>query len=373
MASEDIPDFAECTEAVALTDEMKERLRQTASGRGKRPASRFRRHLDLAQLQALADSPRDNWWKDLLRLWRPSGLPAGGGLRLAIRDNSLNFYAEGQSAAEVSISLKRPPHASIHVKYLAGDPSAITAGLSESERGGCYPKLSEDGFSHSKAPVADLAYTPSSTIEKIVERARCHSGPEKKFVEELVALSSDVIDLEMGLPSLVGPTQGADGVWRRGKDGGAPRIDLVALEWSSCRPRVVFWEVKLVGDARLVSRGAPEVLSQLAKYETFMSDPSRENDVREGYAATCRLLSDLLDMAEAIDPQGRTLSPLVQAVASNPERLAIDHKPRLIIHAQGKPTSSWPRHLAKLQSELAGRCFEAPAACNLATLPNVAA
>lgn len=373
MAMQDIPNFVEGSEAFELDDQIRARLRQTASGRAGQRVSQFRRHLDLPQLQALAGAQGDNWWKDLLRLWRPSGSATADGLRLALRNNSINFYASGQSAAEVSVSRARPPHASIHAKYLADAFSSITKNLLERERGRCYPTLSEQGFSHSKADVAGLDYVPTSTIEQIVKRARAHSGAEKRFVEQIVALSSDVIDLEMGLPSLVDPTVGADGVWRRGKDGGAPRIDLVALEPSPFGPRVVFWEVKLAGDSRLVSRGTPEVISQLAKYEIFMSDPSRERDVREGYAATCRLLRKLLDMAEAVDPQGRTLSPLVLDVANNPERLTIDHKPRLLIYTEGKTTSSWPSHLAKLQRELVGRCFEAPAPFSLATLTNAGA
>lgn len=55
----------------------------------------FKRRISTAGLKALhamANDAGENWWKDLLSLWRPSGQPCGkDGLRLAIRDSYLNF------------------------------------------------------------------------------------------------------------------------------------------------------------------------------------------------------------------------------------------------------------------------------------------
>ena len=67
-----------------------------------------------------------------------------------------------------------------------------------------------------------------------------HIGDEKHFVDLVVARNPDAIDLEMALPaySLV-PEERI-----------APRMDLVALEPVGNRWRIVFWEAKLVDDAR---------------------------------------------------------------------------------------------------------------------------
>ncbi len=51
-------------------------------------------------LERLADLPDDNWWKELLRRWTPSG--HGEGLRLAVRFNTLDFYHKGHCVAHIS-------------------------------------------------------------------------------------------------------------------------------------------------------------------------------------------------------------------------------------------------------------------------------
>ncbi len=59
----------------------------------------FTRQLSDVSVQTFgnaAGAPGDNLWKDLLRCWKPYG---DDGLRLAIRNDYLNFYALGQSVA----------------------------------------------------------------------------------------------------------------------------------------------------------------------------------------------------------------------------------------------------------------------------------
>src|SRR4051794_7389153 len=53
-------------------------------------------------LENLTNAQGDNWWKDLLRLWTPSG--CGDGLRLAVRFNTLDFYYKGSCVAHISFS-----------------------------------------------------------------------------------------------------------------------------------------------------------------------------------------------------------------------------------------------------------------------------
>lgn len=79
--------------------------------------NQFGRRFPLTTFSQLSNpATPDNWWKDLLRRWRPSGSPAhDGGLRLAIRNNCLNFYRHGQSVAEVG-GVNRA-YARVHIKY----------------------------------------------------------------------------------------------------------------------------------------------------------------------------------------------------------------------------------------------------------------
>lgn len=57
----------------------------------------------------------------MLKLWRPSGVESGSdGLRLAIRNDYLNFYRLGQSIARVEINSQGIPTAITHFKYVGG-------------------------------------------------------------------------------------------------------------------------------------------------------------------------------------------------------------------------------------------------------------
>jgi hypothetical protein len=186
-------------------------------------------------------------------------------------------------------------------------------------------------------------------------------------------MTPSIIDLEMGLPSLVESILGADGRRRRPgtEDSGPPRVDVVSVEKTTSGPRIVFWEVKLVSDSRLVSRSDPEVVRQVQKYREFFSDPGREKDVQDGYVKTCVVLTALLDMAECIDRQGRRLHPIVSEVVKEPHTLGIEKSARLLIHCPGQGTSSWSSHLDKLRSTYGITCLDVVDACDLEKLPIV--
>ena len=320
----------------------------------------FNRSLCLKPFANLANEKAGNWWKDLLRLWHPSG--SDGGLRLALRSGKLNFYAKGQSVAEVTLDADKRPCASVHVKY-AVPQSNRKLYLRFNSTGACLTT----GFS-------GLTFEPKKTVAGWMTEALNKSGEEKQFVDSIVSQTSSIIDLEMGLPSLVDSVLGVDGRRRRpDKEGsGAPRVDLVCLERALGGYRVVFWEVKLVGDKRLRTNPmlgkSPEVVGQLKAYETFFEEPAREKDIKNGYVETCRVLASLLTMAEHLDKQRRQLSEIVQDIIDNPKSLAVDKSPRLLIYKNGRTTSSWPKHLERLRGEFNIRCFEVTGACDLTSL-----
>jgi hypothetical protein len=69
-----------------------------------------------------ARSNEPHWFKDLLSLWRPSGHASGkAGLRVAIRNDYLNFYRLGQSVARVAC-VSGELIAEVHYKYVLDEP-----------------------------------------------------------------------------------------------------------------------------------------------------------------------------------------------------------------------------------------------------------
>lgn len=274
--------------------------------------SEFKRRLDrIERLKSLATSSDENWWKELLRFWRPSGTDAGShGLRLAIRDNYLNFYRRGQSVARVAFDRNGDPYASVHLKYLNA--------IGKDADG--YARLVDGVFSCPEKNFSNN-YQSRESFPKIIEKTREWGGREKHFVDLAFAHNDSVIDLEIGLPRL------------DGAEGGSPRMDLALLEQSSPdgQVKVVFWEAKTIDDGRLRASDPSnvEVHDQLEKYVTFMDDDRNRQGVAEAYRAYCRLLIELSEMVPQENPV--TLSPLVKQAARADSDLVVEKRPRLVI------------------------------------------
>src|SRR3954454_8464117 len=88
---------------------------------GGKNEGQFGRWFNTAGMQrATRDAP---WWPELLRLWRPAGVPidAGApadlGVRLAVRKGYLNFYRYGQSVGKVAFDRSGHPYVELHAKY----------------------------------------------------------------------------------------------------------------------------------------------------------------------------------------------------------------------------------------------------------------
>jgi hypothetical protein len=82
----------------------------------------FGRRFNTSALEGFADHPEGGWWRDLLRLWRPAGVPIDTddpndlGLRLAVRNGYLNFYRQGQSVGKVAFDRSGRPCVDLHAK-----------------------------------------------------------------------------------------------------------------------------------------------------------------------------------------------------------------------------------------------------------------
>jgi len=269
----------------------------------------FQRRLNrIDRLRALASADSENWWKELLRLWQPSGTDAGPyGLRLAIRDNYLNFYHRGQSVARVAFDRSGNPYASLHLKYL---------GVNADD----YARLANGLFS---SPLLELSipFEEGKTFHGIIERTRKWAGPEKNFVDRAVAQNESVVDLEIGLPRIPGEI------------GGAPRMDLALLEQGAKEHHVklVFCEAKTIDDDRLRSTRPEEaeVHGQLEKYIRYMDRNDYRTQVAAAYREHCKLLVALAAMVPGDKPI--SLSPLIQTAALNGSNLSVEQMPRLVI------------------------------------------
>lgn len=271
----------------------------------------------------------NSWLTDLLFRWHPAGdavnsrLGDGKGvlardrvnkgefqhLRVAFRDEYMNFYCGGQSIAKVEF-VRDELRAKIHEKYVYG-----VKGTGEH-----YVTLTSKGFPE-HGTGRPVAY---DSMQEWISNANSKIGREKRFVDLVVAHNSEVIDLEMGLPAYS----------KIPEERRAPRIDLVALEPCEGLWRVASWEAKLVGDGRARCRGneLPEVVDQLRHYTDWLSDSDRAKKVTEAYQNNCRLLVGLHKIVRRIRPDIEQLGSGIRAVAaSDASPLLVDKRPRLLM------------------------------------------
>src|ERR1700679_2112738 len=191
---------------------------ENSSADGAKSYAKFERCLkDWAAFEKAATSAESHWFKDLLSLWCPSGHCSGTyGLRVAIRNDYLNFYRLGQSIALVKC-VSSGLIAEVHYKYVLDQPPP---GMSPKSP---YLRLTKEGVFFRGNPVKD--YKGLDTLRQWIDAAgKKHAGDEKTIVDELVEKNDHVVDLEMAIP-----------VWALSKV--AVRMDLVAIEDG----KVVFW------------------------------------------------------------------------------------------------------------------------------------
>jgi hypothetical protein len=296
----------------------------------------------LMTLEALARANEMNWWKELLQLWAPSG--DGPGLRLAIRENTIDFYRHGNRVAHVGFGQGKkdepaPAHLETHIKYLRGEDAGDS--MVKLKRASDLWTWSDGGptISFDKI-IANI----DMRMDALRDGQYRRKGLEKKGVDAIAGANAAVIDLEMGLPRDPGLAK---------EDDGAPRIDLVALEQSGEEIRIVFWEAKTFDDSRLrVDNDAKdsEVIKQLRQYGDYLADTSCQKAIVDAYRETCRLLTIISQQSD----ENKAMHPLVIAAADKDSKLSVDLKPRLLIFGlkSGKCSEedlSWVRHREKIE------------------------
>ncbi len=272
--------------------------------------SNFTRALRLPALKSLhrlTEESGQNWWKDLLTLWEPSGSAAErDGLRLAVRNNYLNFYSRGQSVARVGFTPACEAYVDTHVKYA----------FASDEKTQDYARLEGTIIRHPKTE-EQLKYNGESTLHEWIKRAAEHTGIEKGFVDELVTDNPSIIDLEMGLPAA-------------GERKTAQRMDCVALEQEGDVIRIVFWDAKMIDDSRLRARSDPEVVDQVKIYREYLSDSGQARSVETAYR--------------------EVLDQLILEAAGGGSNLKVDPEPRLVIFGgkENQKKGNWLFHEDRL-------------------------
>ncbi|MCE5307321.1 MAG: hypothetical protein LLG20_06740 [Acidobacteriales bacterium] len=281
--------------------------------------TKFNRKFDVDRIGKI-ETPENAWFLDLLGYWYPAGEAKGGRdaqtapeapadhLRLAVRDGYLNFYRAGQSVAKVSFA-KGKLQGMIHNKYVFGNDGS----------GDKYVKITDGTFENRDAlriPYRD------GLVRDWIMKANEYTKSEKRFVDDLLSQNPGVVDLEAGLPW-------DSDIWSKKS---ARRIDLVALEGSGDRYKLVFWEAKLVTNSEARSNTEPKVIGQLKDYKVWLE--KHQDDVRAAYQYTCAALVRLNAIAKARNPNRCELGDAIFAVAGqDASHLDVDIRPRLIIDA----------------------------------------
>ncbi|MCL1047001.1 hypothetical protein L2737_17010 [Shewanella electrodiphila] len=279
----------------------------------------FARKFNLKQLPA----EKPQWWADLLQQLKPAGEELDSdGLRLAVRENYLNFYHRGQAIAKVGFNQKKELYSELHIKYVFPD--------AKSQK---YVRLTgnESNIINPENEKKYVTYQESSTLVEWIKHVtvtKIKEDDEKSFVENVVAANGNVIDMEMGLP------------------GSGYRIDLVSLERQGDVAHVVFWEAKLTTDSRCRTNSkSPEVIEQLGRYRKFLKDKHHQQQLKEAYLNACKTLVKITELEK------QSVAKIIKDVAEGKLTLAIDIEPRLLMYYNKDldKRNSWLSHEGKLR------------------------
>jgi hypothetical protein len=275
----------------------------------------------IASLKGLADSPADNWWKEVLE---------SKDLLLAVRNGYLNAYVKGQSvfkiAFEKSSSAGSQPRLAIHYKYL------VKPDLEKKD-----PYVSFDGkaFDLNPAAIVNTEYESKLTLPQLIKTAARFAGPEKSGVHKIARKEPKVVDLEIAF------TKAGDN-----GDLSAPRMDIaVLMPGKSGGAEMVFCEAKCADNPELWSLEKPPkgeknlpslprstaVIAQIRKYERFIQANEHQQSLIDGYVSVCRNLVELSGQSSA-----RQVDDLVRQVAEGKLELSIHPHVYLLIYDFGQ-------------------------------------
>jgi hypothetical protein len=287
--------------------------------------NRFDRFIPVAGMQLLESRP--DWWKEILAFRFRDGSEKEQPLFLAARNGYLNAYVEGQSILKIAFDETVHParlSGEVHHKY-----------LHDGAEGQVYLKF--DGHHYFDKSGTAVLGSGGTTLASRVERARKHTGAEKRGVAVIVGRHPQVIDVEMGLPANASVSPDVRPT--------APRMDIVALEEDGNGAKIVFYEAKLFRNSELRADSLlPRVLTQLRRYVDWMDSPGRADEVVSAYRRACAIHVQIHAMRQP--GSANPIHPLIQRAAIEGSLLTVDHNPRLVIfdYAAEARDASWRRH-----------------------------
>jgi hypothetical protein len=271
----------------------------------------------IAGLKRLADSPADNWWKEVLE---------SKDLLLAVRNGYLNAYVKGQSVFKIAFekggSDGSQPRLAIHYKYLVKP---------ELENKDPYVSFDGKAFDLNPAAIVNTEYESKLTLPQLIKTAARFAGPEKSGVHKIAKKEPKVVDLEIAFTKA-----GENG------DLSAPRMDLAVLvPGKSGGAELVFCEAKCAGNGELWNLEKPRrgeqgsaslprstaVIAQIKKYEQFIQAKDNREGLIDSYVRVCRNLMEINGQSPA-----RQVDDLVKQVAEGKLELSIHPQVYLLVY-----------------------------------------
>ena len=275
----------------------------------------------IAGLKGLADSPADNWWKEVLE---------SKDLLLAVRNGYLNAYVKGQSvfkiAFEKSSSAGSQPRLAIHYKYLVKP---------DLEKKDPYVSFNGSKFDIEPEDIINTEYESKLTLPQLIKTAARFAGPEKSGVHKIARKEPKVVDLEIAFTKagengdLSAPRMDI-AVLMPGKSGGA---ELVFCE-AKCADNPELWNLEKLPKGEKILPSLPRstaVIAQIGKYEQFIQAKENRQSLIDGYVSVCRNLVELSGQSSA-----RQVDDLVRQVAEGKLELSIHPHVYLLIYDFGQ-------------------------------------
>lgn len=225
----------------------------------------------------------ESWWRDVL---------LDRSLIVAVRDEYLNVYWQGQSIFRVSFANGRVA-ASTHPKYL----------LNPDVSGQIF--LAGGSFELEKLQTTMLigSYEGPVTLSKLKRAAGLFSGGEKEGVHAIATSNPSVVDVEIALSA-----NGLSDV------GSLPRLDMAVFEPAAGHVDLVFWEAKLFGNPQ-VAPGS--IVLQVGKYQRVVE--AFQQKLLDSYRLVAKNLVEISKMSGGV----RQVVQAVQQVADGSAHLSV--------------------------------------------------
>ena len=286
--------------------------------------SSFKKGLSRSFISALGFQAKQSasWWRDIL---------SDPGLLIAVRDEYLNVYWQGQSLFLISFK-GGMLRATTHPKYLL-DPDL--SGQVDCD-------LEGRTFGPSPSSAIITKYEGPETLSKMKRAAALFAGEEKRGVHHIVKANDNVVDVEFAMSA-----KDIDAVEKN-----IPRIDIVAFDQKEADVEIVFWEAKhfVNPELRAKAGGKAKVLGQIDGYKSTIKHYGEA--LIHAYKIVA---SNLLAIAVMSEGQ-REVSPLISAVATGSKQLVLSDPARVGLVLYGydgdhKATDSiWSAHLSALEA-----------------------